>query len=220
MENIFRYEGHKLYAEVSEDMLPKAVSLIKSYLASRLYSEEEKLEDKSSFFKKTVDRMPTVVALQVNPVMFLMKRDRALQAHKRAAVEIEEIPKNGSYKGDIDITRGYRPANIAELRFEINDKRRATIELYFGSEVGDETRPLIWMQYDALLKKVAGEGFAVDRGSMDQEVEAFKVDDSTYFRTGPINEVMSAFDWSELESVVNFLWSDQLPEDMKAKLRR
>jgi len=218
MTNTFRYEGRRLQADVSLDMLPKTVSMIKDYLTSRLYSEEEKQEDPINFLDRTLKSMPNAVAFQLNPIMLLMKRERALQEHERAAAEIKAIPENGSYQRDINITRGYRPANIAKLKIETNSERNATIELYFSSSCGDETRPLVWMQYDALLRKAADEGFTVDRDSMDQEVEAFKVDDSTYFRTGPINEVMSAFDWSELESAVNFLWPEQLPEDIRAKL--
>lgn len=216
MENTFRYERQRLIAEVSPDMLPKAVFIIKDYLASRLYSKEEKLEDPMDFLDKTLKSMPDAIARQANINMLLMKRKMALRAHERAAAEIEAIPEKSVYQGAINITRGYRQANIAELRFETNDEG-ATIGLYFGSEVGDETRPLRWMQYDALLTKAEEAGFNADRGLMDKEVSDFTNDSDSYFRMA-IEESMSAFDWSELESVVNFLWPKQLPEDVRAKL--
>ncbi len=216
-ENMFRYSGHRLYAEVSLNLLPKAVSMVKDYLASRLYSDEEKQEDPMDFMDKTLKSMPDAMARQANLNMLLMKRQMALQAHERAAAEIEAIPEGEAYQGAINITRGYRPGNVAELRVEKNGEGRATIELYFGSQVGDETRPLRWMQYDALLAKAEKAGFTVDRGSMDTEVLEFAADQDSYFRIA-IEESMSAFDWSELESAVNFLWPEQLPEDVRAKL--
>lgn len=213
---MFRYSGHRLYAEVSPDILPKAVSIIKDYLASRIYSEEDRLENPLDFVDRTLKSMPDAIAGQANLNRLLMKRQMTVQAHERAAAEIEAIPENGSYQGTINITRGYRPGNVAELRFETNDEG-AIIELYFGSQVGDETRPLRWMQYDALLAKAEEAGFNANRGSMDAEVSEFASDEDSYFRMA-IEESMSAFDWSELESAVNFLWPEQLPEDVRAKL--
>ncbi len=217
MTNTFRYEGHRLYADVSADMLPKAISMIKGYLTSRLYSEEERQEDPLDFMDKTLKSMPDAMARRVNLDMLLMKRQMALQAHERAAAEIEAIPGDSPYQGAINITRGYRPGNVAELRIKKNGEEGALIELYFGSHVGDETRPLRWMQYDALLTKAEEAGFIADRGIMNTEVSEFAEDQDSYFRMA-IEESMSAFDWSELESAVNFLWSEQLPEDIKAKL--
>ncbi|MEK6937874.1 MAG: hypothetical protein AABX04_02425 [Nanoarchaeota archaeon] len=218
MENTFRYEGQRLYADVSADMLPKAVSLIKEYLASRLYSDKEKQEDPMDFMDRTLKSMPDSLARRVDLDQLLMKRQMTMQAHERAAKEIAAIPKDSLYQGEINVTRGYRPGNVAKIKVETNGEGKARIELYFNSYCGDETRPIKWMQYDALLKKAADGGFNVDRGTMAQEVGDFKKSDSTYFRIGPIDEVMSAFDWSELESAVNFLWSEGLPEDMRAKL--
>ena len=220
MEDMFRYEGQRLYADISAANLPKAVSIIKEYLTSRLYSEEERREDPINFIDRALSDMPDFLAQSVNLNMLLMKRETALQAHEEAAKEITAIPLETSYRGKINITRGYRPGNVAELLVESNGEGRATIEIYFNSQCGDETKPILWMQYNALLEKAVDEGFSVDRGTIDQEVEAFKEEDSTYFRTGPINEVMSAFDWSELELAVNFLWPEELPQDMKRKLGR
>ncbi len=223
MENTFRYEGQRLYADVSVDMLPKAVSLIKGYLASRLYSEEERREDSMDFLDRTLKSMPDQVArnlsdTQINKIFAI--REIGLQVHQRVYGEIAAIPEDSSYQGEINITRGYRPGNVAKIKVEKNREGKAHIELYFDSQCGDETRPLRWMQYDALLSKAKEAGFSSDRGSIDQEVEAFRVDDSTYFRTGPIDEIMSAFDWSELEAAVHFLWSEELPEDIRRKLGR
>lgn len=217
MENTFRYEGQRLHADVSADMLPKAVSMVKDYLASRLYSDEERQENPINFMDRTLKSMPDTLARQANLNMLLMKRQMTVQAHERATAEIEAIPENGQYQGAINITRGYRPGNVAELKVEKSNEGRATIELYFGSQVGDETRPLRWMQYDALLSKAEEFGFSTDRGSMDTEVSEFANDQDSYFRMA-IEESMSAFDWSELESAVNFLWPKELPEDIRAKL--
>ncbi|MEK6845211.1 MAG: hypothetical protein AABY26_00510, partial [Nanoarchaeota archaeon] len=154
---------------------------------------------------------------QINKMLTI--RAIGLQEHQRVAAQVQAIPETtDSYQGQINITRGYRPANIADMRIEVDGKGRAQIELNFDSYCGDETRPIKWMQYDALLAKAKEAGFDSNRGSLDQEVEAFKADDSTYFKTGPIDEVMSAFEWSELEAAVDFLWKGDLPEDMKRKL--
>lgn len=220
MKNTFRYEKQHLYADISADMLPKAVSLIKDYLASRLYSDKEKQEDPIDFMDRTLKSMPDSLAQQINLNLLLLRRSMTLQTQERAADEIAAIPETSPYQGAVNITRGYRPANIAEITVEKDTKGKGHIKLYFDSQVGDETRPLMWMQYDALLAKAKEAGFNSDKGSLDQEVEAFKADDSTYFRIGPIDEIMSAFDWSELENVINFLWHKDLPEDMKQKLER
>lgn len=217
MEDAFRYERQRLVADVSVDTLPKAVSLIKDYLASRLYSEEEKQEDPMDFIDRALKSMPNAIAGQANLNGLLMKRKITLREHERAAAEIEAIPENGLYKRAINITRGYRPANIAEIKIEPNGEERARIELYFNNQTGDETRPLAWMQYDALLTKAKEAGFNADIGLMDKEVSEFASDEDSYFRMA-IEESMSAFDWSELESTVNFLWPEQLPEDVRAKL--
>ncbi len=217
MENTFRYEGQKLYADISTERLPEAVSIIKSYLASRLYSEDERQENPIEFIDKTLKSMPDVMAGQANVNTLLMKRQMTIQAQERAVAEVRAIPEQKPYHGVINITRGYRPGNVAELRVENNNEGRATIELYFGSQIGDETRPLRWMQYDALLTKAEKAGFKVDRGSMDQEVSEFASDEYSYFRVA-IGESMSAFDWSELESAVNFLWPTQLPEEVRLQL--
>lgn len=218
MENTFRYNSGKLYADVSAEMLPKAVSLIKEYLTSRLYSDAERQENPQDFIDRTLKSMPDRMADKVNLDKLLTIRQIGLQVHQKVAAEVKAIPETGSYQRQINITRGSRPANVAELKVETNGKGKAQIELSFSSSCGDETRPLRWMQYDALLTKAKDAGFDLDRGSLDQEVEEFKASDSTYFRTGPINEVMSAFDWSELEAAVNFLWQGNLPEDMRRKL--
>ncbi|HLD78949.1 MAG TPA: hypothetical protein VJA18_00140 [Candidatus Nanoarchaeia archaeon] len=223
MVDTFRYEGQRLVADVSRDLLPKAVSLIKDYLTSRLYSKKEKQENPMDFMDRTLKSMPNAVAFKVieNPTMLLMKRERALQVHEQAAGEIAAIPDDSvypPYQGEINITRGYRPANVAQLKIEANGAWRALVELHFTSSCGDETRPLWLMQYSALLTKAQEAGFGSDKGSMDAEVSEFANKPDSYFRTGPINEVMSAFDWSELEAAVNFLWPNQLPEDIRAKL--
>lgn len=217
---MFRYEGQRLHADVSADMLPKAVSLIKEYLASRLYSEKERQEDPINFMDQALKSMPDSLARQVNLGALLMKRQMVMQVHEKAGGEIAALPDDSSFQREINITRGYRPGNVAKIKVETNGEGRSHIELYFDSQCGDETRPLRWMQYDTLLAKAKEAGFGSDRGSMDQEIEVFKSNDSTYFRTGPINEVMSAFDWSELELAISFLWRGELPDDIRQKLGR
>lgn len=220
MENTFRYEKQRLYAEVSAEMLPKAVSLIKSYLTSRLYSDKERQENITDFVDRTLKSMPRGVASGVNLNKLATIRAIGIQNYERIARGIESVPETGPYEGQINITKGYRPANVAELKIETNGEGKYSIKLYFHNNCGDETRPLRWMQYAALLEKAKEAGFGSERGLLDSEVEAFKADDSSYFRTGPIDEVMSAFEWSELEAVVNFLWPKDLPDDMKRKLER
>lgn len=221
MENMFRYDNGMLHVNVSTEMLPKAVSVIKEYLSSRLYSDQEREENPMDFLDRTLKSMPNQMAMglseaQINKILTIRKI--GLQVQQKVYGEIAAIPDNSSGRTEINITRGYRPGNVAHITVMKYEGGTASIQLHFSNTTGDESRPLRWMQYDALLAKAKEAGFNSDKGTLDQEVETFRTDDSTYFRTGPIDEVMSAFEWSELEAAVNFLWKGDLPDDMKKKL--
>ncbi len=218
---IFRYESGRLYADVSTSALPRAISLIKEYLLSRLYSDEERREEPLDFLDRTLDSMSRSMSMSANLDKILMVRRAGLKMHEEAAEQLkaipETVPATRPYQASINITRGYRPANIAEIKVDKKGKGRACIDLFFGSSVGDDTKPLRWMQYDALMSRAQKAGFKVDRGTMDADIKKFAESEASYFRKC-IQEAMSAFEYSELEAAINFLWPSGWPDDVKKKL--
>ncbi len=224
MENQFRYVNYSLDASVTRDRFPSAIGVVQNYLLSRIPGSKESKSvavppnprfsviDLSSGFGFPVRTDPAVLRQGLE----YFHQSQLNLSEKLRGVPSDATLLRSTYSEEFNITRGLRPANMALLNVA-SQGNTYSIGLKFKNHTGDDTRPLFWMQYDSLLKAAGSTEFAVDRGTLDEEITMFKSDASSYFR-GNVKEAMSGFHPSELDLVLSFLWPEGLPEDVKRQL--
>ena len=224
-KNQFQYVNQSLASTVATERFPDAINVVKNYLLSRTPRSEEdipkpnipanpgfSLIDLSSGFNTFVRTDPALLHREV---------EGARESQHGLAEKIQELPSNvaqlnKTYSEQFNITRGYRSANVAQVDLA-SEEAIVSVRVRFNGSTGDDTRPLFWMQYDALLKAGESTGFAISRGTLDREIEEFISDENSYFR-GNVREAMSAFHQSELDLVLSFLWPKGIPKDVKRQL--
>ncbi len=218
--SVFEYNKNRLIATVTLDSCPQAIAVVKDYLTSRLIPDEERTENPIQYIDRLLRSLPDKEAAKIDiDREATILRGFGIRATTKAIPLIAAIPNQPEYSGTIDITKGYRSSNVAivDLTKSRKFKDRATLEVSFDNSTGDDTKPIFWMQYDGLLTNAAQAGFTVQRGTLDEQIAAFKEDKESYFR-GNVRQAMSSFEYPELKLVLQFLWGNNLPEDIQRQL--
>jgi len=224
-ENQFQYVNRSLAATVATERFPDAINVVKDYLLSRIPRSEDDISKPNILANPGVSVINLSSGLstfvRTDPALLRRGVERARESQYGLAEKIQELPSNiaqmnKTYSEQFNITRGYRQANVAQVDLA-SEGAKVSVGVRFDGSTGDDTRPLFWMQYDALLKAAEFAGFVIGRGTLDQEIEKFVSDENGYFR-GNIREAMSAFHQSELDLVLSFLWPKGMPEDVKRQL--
>ncbi len=217
--SVFEYKNNNLIARVTLADFPQAVTVVKDYLTSRLIPEAERAENPIEYIDRLLKSLPPREAAKINIEREILLRGSSIKNTTKASPLIADIPVEPKYCGKIiDITKGNRSSNIVvmeNLKYG-TIKGKGTIQVFFENSTGDDTRPLYLMQYDGLFKNAAEAGFSTQRDTLDEQIATFKHDD-TYFQSN-VKEAMSSFEYPELKLVLQFLWGNNLPEDIQRQL--
>lgn len=206
-----------LNGRMPADQAAKAIRLIKEYLISRAPQDGEprtmpQIPANPTFYAIDLGGFD-MREIRTNPAHLKQGLERHYKTQEGVAERIAQIPTQPPYQGMFNITRGHRPANIADIALSAASKKEIEINITFINNTGDDTRPLFFMQYDALLKKAQAAGIPINRNALDCRIEAFRSED-TYFRRNP-SEAMSSFAPSELKLALDFLWPHEHSIDKK-----